>query len=183
MNDATIAFIGVLLGFFLGILWDRYKSKKKFQDFIQNLKNELTNNLSRVNSTIDGLPNPIKSKLTAGSDSANFSNAEIQSVPYSFPKPFNSDVWNSLIMSGLVSNIPKSTLEKLYKIYDMHFSANYLGNLTVDFFKLISAPNSLNQDMRNNFDQFCRVGVLSQIFGLYQKIPPIVEDLERILND
>ena len=183
MIETIMPIIYVLLGFLLGILWDQYKNKQKIKDFIINLKNELENNLERVKNTINELPSAVSIKLTANSNSANFTAEEILTIPFSFPKPFVTDTWHSLIMSGLISNIPKDTLKKLYKVYDIHFSADYLGKLTVELFQIISVRNTLDPQTSTSFNQFCRVGVLSQIFALSKQIPSVIEDLKHILND
>lgn len=181
MQDAIIAFTGVILGFSLSICWDKYKNYRKYKDLIKLVLIELEANMKRMEEVFKKLPVNIKSKFETDGDSVSLNDEEMTSLGWSFPKPYITEAWQTFVLSGLIIKLPESTSEKLYKIYDQIHSINFLGNLSLRVFQIMSQQNRLDSETNKNFDRFCKMGTKSKEIVARNEINEIIKELKKIL--
>lgn len=181
MQDAIIAFIGVILGFILTICWDKYKNRKKYKDLIKLVLIEIEANTKRMEEVLEKLPTNIKNKFETDGDSIVLNNKEIATLGWSFPKPYITEAWQAFVLSGFTIELPKSTAKKLYKTYDQIHSINFLGDLSVRLFQIMSQQNRLNLETNKNFDRFCKMGTISQQIVARNELNETIEELKKIL--
>lgn len=181
MQEVIIAFTGVILGFILTICWDKYKNRSKYKDLIQLVLIELEANTERMENVFEKLPPNIKTKFENDVDSVVLSDNEMSSLSWSFPKPYNTDAWQTFVLSGFTIELPDSAAKKLYKTYDQIHSINFLGDLSVRLFQIMSQQNRLDPETNKNFDRFCKIGTLSQQIVARKQSKQTIEELKRIL--
>ena len=182
LGNTISAFIGVILGFSLTICWDLYKNHRKFKDLIWLVLNEMEANLKRMDDVIENLPEGIKVQVEKNGDSVSLDNSEIETLPWSFPKPYITEAWHTFILSGFASKLPKDTLLNLYKAYDQIHSINFLGDISVSLFQILSQQNRLDNKTNKIFDKFCRIGTLAQQFIARKQSKQVIEDLKKLLK-
>src|SRR3989344_3073479 len=152
--------LGVILGFLLTVLWDRHKEYKRYKEMVRLVLYELERNKDRMNEVYNKLPEKIRSRFSQES-SVQLTQEEVVRMAWSFPKPYVTDAWRAFVASGLVVQLPPESSEKLYKLYDQINSINFLSNLSISLFQIVSNDNKLDKKTNDNFDHFCRVGTLS----------------------
>jgi hypothetical protein len=181
MQDAIIAFAGVILGFILTICWDKYKNHRKYKDLIQLVLIELEANTERMEDVFDKLPQNIKTKFEQDGDSVALNDEEMNSLSWSFPKPYTTEAWQTFVLSGFTIELPKDAAKNLYKTYDQIHSINFLGDLSVRLFQIMSQQNRLDPETNKNFDRFCKMGTISQQIVARNQSKQAIEELKKIL--
>jgi len=180
------ATVGSILTLITTIVWDNHKNKKKYESLLKLLLSELKENQKRVNSVVEKLPKNIRDGIKNGVLDLNekifFPEAEINKLGWTFPKPYTVDAWKTFILSGYAAQLESELFQKLYKIYDSIDSINFLSNLSVSLFQIISQPNKLDSETNKNFDQFCRFGTLSLQAILFGNIDAAKKELEAKLK-
>ncbi len=176
-----IAFAGVILGFILTVCWDKYKNHRKYKDLIQLVLIELEANTERMEDVFNKLPSNIKNKFERGNDSIALKDDEMNSLSWSFPKPYTTQAWQTFVLSGFTIELPKNTARKLYKAYDQIHSINFLGDLSVRLFQILSQQNRLDPETNKNFDRFCKMGTISQQIVARKQLKETIEELRKIL--
>jgi len=178
-----IAIIGAIVGSFLTIIctiiWDNHKNKDRFIALLKMLLFELKENQTRLKNNIEKLPSGIKEKLKQGS---NLNDEEVNKLGWVFPKSYSIEAWKTFVSSGLVINLPNEVLQKLYKVYDEISSINFLSNLSIRLFQILSQPNQLDSETNKNIDIFCRIGVHHIEFILLKDIQQVVQEIDRIIE-
>ncbi len=154
------AFVGSILTFIFTIGWDKYKNKLKFNELLLSVLLELNENKDRMNGILENWPANIKKQFEKD-NSVSLSEQEVKQFNWSFPKPYITDSWKSLILSGHVNQLSYESLKRAYKAYDHINSINFLGDLSINIFKILVIPNKLDTKTNDNFDQFCRIGTQS----------------------
>lgn len=86
MKELLIGFSGVILGFILTIIWDWYKTHEKFLDMLKIVLYELEGVAEGVRQSVNRLPKGLKKKALK-QDRFQLSDAEIEDLPMSIPKP------------------------------------------------------------------------------------------------
>ena len=84
------------------------------------------------------LPVNIKSKFETGGNSISLNDEEMASLGWAFPKPYITEAWQTFVLSGFTIELPESTARKLYKTYDQIHSINFLGDLSLRIFQIMS---------------------------------------------
>lgn len=153
--------LGVILGFLLTVLWDKHKEHKRYKETVRLVLYELERNKERMDEVYNRLPEKIKDRFSLEKSSVQLTQEEIMSLAWSFPKPYVTDAWKTFVASGLVVQLPPESSEKLYKLYDQVNSINFLSNLSISLFQIVSNDNKLDKKTNENFDHFCRAGTLS----------------------
>lgn len=180
------AIIGSILTLITTIVWDNHKNKRKYRAFLKLLLSELRENKKRVNSTIEQLPQDIIERIEKGNiniDKVVFiPEEEISKMGWSFPKPYTTDAWKTFISSGFAVELPAKLFKEIYKIYDSINSINFLSNLSVSIFQILSQQNKLDEQTNKNFDQFCKFGTRSLEVMLSKDINQAVDNLARVVN-
>lgn len=182
MENIISALIGIILGFTLTICWDSYKNYRKYKDFLQLVLNEMEANTERMDSALESLPEKIKTKFEKNGDHVSLDDSEISSLGWNFPKPYITEAWYAFVISGLTIKLPKDTLLKIYKAYDQIHSINFLGDISVRFFQIISQKNCLDKETITNLDRFCRTGTLSQQLSSREQSKQVIVDLKKLLK-
>ncbi|MDD4030070.1 MAG: hypothetical protein PHE07_01395 [Bacteroidales bacterium] len=139
-------------------------------------------NLKRKDEVIEHLPEGIKEKVEENGDSASLDESEIKKLPWSFPKPYIIEAWHTFILSGFATKLPKDTLLKMHKAYDNIHSINFLGDISVSLFQILSQQNRLDSDTNITFDKFCRTGTLAQQFISRKQSKQVIEELKKLLK-
>ena len=180
------AIIGVVLTLVTTIVWDNHKNKGRYKTLLKLLLYELKENQRRVNSTIEGLPHGIIESIEKGNiniDKGVFiPEGEISKMGWSFPKPHTVDAWETFISSGFAVELPPKLFQRIYKVYDSINSINFLGNLSLNFFQILSQGNRLDEKTNKYLDQFCKFGTKSLEIMLSKDIDQAVNDLEKIID-
>lgn len=177
------AIIGSILTLFITIVWDNHKNNKKFKALLKTLLFEIRENEKRVNSVIENLPKEIQSKIQKGdiNSGISISDEEITKMGWSFPKPYAIDAWKTFVSSGFAIDLSSDLFQKIYKIYDLIQSINFLSGLSVNIFQILAQQNKLDDQTNKNFNQFCKFGTRSLEVLLSKNIKQVSDDLEKII--
>lgn len=178
MLELIIGLGGVILGFALTMLWDRHKHRNRYKDLLEMVLFELRNTKKRVRDSLDGLPDPIRDQLDE-KDYADLSPELVQEVPFSFPKPYTTDAWRTLVAAGFLTSVPKPLLSKLFALYDQIGGLNYIGKMSVELFKIVSRDNNLGTKMNRYLHSGSRLGVWGSLWGVHREIDDVIELLEE----
>lgn len=177
------AIIGSVLSLISIVVWDNHKNKKVYSSFLRLLLSELEENQKRVKLTIENLPKEILDSIRKGNPNIDkgvfIPDDQISRLSWTFPKPYAVDAWKTFISSGFAVELPPDSFKKIYKVYDSIDSINFLSNLTVNIFHILSKPNNLDEQTNKNFDQFCKFGTRSMEVMLAVSIDEAVNVLNK----
>lgn len=178
------AIMGAILTLIITIVWDNHKNKKKYKSLLKILFSELIENQKRANSVIKKLSPEIQKRIEEGNmDEGIFiPEGEVLTLDWTFPKPYTIDAWKTFISSGFAIELPSKLFQKIYKIYDSIDSINFLSNLSINIFQILSQPNKLDEKTNKNFDQFCKFGTRSLEVILSKNIDQVINDLTKIVK-
>lgn len=181
------AIIGAVLTLITTIVWDNHKNQAKYKSLLKLLLYELKENKKRVDSVIERLPQNILDCISKESTNINegvfVPNEYVSNMGWSFPKSYTIDAWKTFISSGFATELPSELFLKIYKIYDSIESINFLNNLSVNLFQILSQQNRLDDQTNKNFDQFCKFGTKSlEVMLSKGSINETVADLEKIIK-
>ncbi len=180
--------VGSTITIISAMLWDKHKNKNKFKELLKTILLELKENKKRFNKTLESLPPDVKTKMENWDikddmDSGVFlTYDEISKLSWSFPKPYSVGAWKTFVLSGLAVNLDPELFRPLYRIYDLIDSINFLGDLSVKIFQILSQTNRLDNETNKNFDQFCKFGTKSQEITASKIIDEIIKRLEDVLD-
>jgi hypothetical protein len=177
MIELVIGVGGVILGFVLTMLWDRYKNRSKYKDLLEMVLFELRNTKKRATDSLNRLPEPMRRELEE-KDYVDLPPELIQQAPFTFPKPYTTDAWNTLVASGFLANVPRPLLTELFAVYDQISSFNYLGQISIELFKIISRDNNLSPDTNMYIASGCRMVTFAPLWAVHRKIDRVIEMVE-----
>jgi hypothetical protein len=182
MQDAAIAFTGIVLGFILTVYWDKYKNHRRYKDLVRLIIIELEANKERMEDVFTKLPENIKQKFEGADNLVILNEPELSNLGWSFPKPYITEAWKIFLLSGFVVELPENTAKKLYKAYDKIHSINFLGEISVRIFQIISQQNTLDKETNENFNRFCKMGTVSQQIIAIKDVKEVIGELENIIK-
>jgi len=102
----------------------------------------------------------------------------VQKAPFHFPKPYTVDAWNTLIATGYVADVPRPLVVRLFAVYDKIAGFNYMGQIAVEFFKLVSHDNTLDPETNRRLAAACRIetwGPLWEVGGEIDELIPLIK--------
>ena len=183
----VIGIIGVIIGSIITIIstimWDNHKDKKRYKALLKTILFEIQKNKKKIDDTITNLPEYLKTFFKSAKNSnVRVSDEQISRLGWTFPKPYSIDAWQAFISSGLVIKLPVDVLQRLYHLYDDLHSINFLSNLSVNLFQILTSGNRLDQETNKNIDRFCKIGTLTLVFAISDSIQDTIDKIKRITN-
>lgn len=192
-EELIIGIIGAIIGAIIGSIlttistrkWDEYKDKKRFKALLKTILSELKKNKERIDETITDLPEDVKTLFKLAKNSNAWIQAPdelINQLAWNFTKPYPIDAWRAFVSSGLAIRLSDDIFQSLYHLYDGLQSINFVGNLSVVLFQILTRGNQLDQETNKNIDYFCKIGTLTSVFAISDSIQGTIDKIKCITN-
>ena len=166
---------GAIFGAAVKIVWDRRAERRKVTHLLEIVLFELEKTSRRVTDSLDQLPEPVRRQLEAGGDAELSQEMVVQKAPFHFPKPYTVDAWKTLIATGYVAELPRPLVVRLFALYDRIAGFNYMGQIAVEFFKLVSHDNNLDPETNRRLAAACRTETWGPLWEVQEEIDELIE--------
>lgn len=173
---------GALFGVVLKILWDRRTERLQYQHLLQVVLLELEKTRDRVTESLSQLPEPVRRQLESGDGADMPADVVVEETPFHFPKPYTIDAWNTLIATGYVADVPRSLVVRLFAVYDKISGFNYMGQIAVEFFKIVSHDNKLDAETNRRLATACRMETWGPLWDVRREIDEVIDLIEAEIH-